>query len=100
MTSNVQLTFSQRHRDYQRAAAEHTGALGPMVYTVLYNGSPLMASTEDKARALRVLRDCFNKNKLLGNSPTVSHWDGDTATETRGGAVRELLADLGYVVLA
>ena len=66
MTTTNELTFS--------VSSVEAGVLS---YAVLYNGAPLMASTPDISKALRVLAEQTARFASQRRAYTVQHWNGD-----------------------
>ncbi len=56
-----------------------TDEIGTMYYSVSLDGSPLMASTADKNRAVDYLKIVYKKFKNSNTPVEVSEWDGDAA---------------------
>jgi hypothetical protein len=54
--------------------SQYTNDKGKMMYTVIYQGGPMMADTPDKATALAVLKKTADK---VGVKDTSQVWDGD-----------------------
>ena len=61
--------------------SKSTDSGGELSYTVIYQGSPLMASTPEKQRALSVLHSEAKKLKIVDVD---SMWDGDRGEFTSG----------------
>lgn len=64
---------------------------GPLMYAVLVDGLPVMASTSDRAAAINMLRGTMAGYKARRTSIILTLWDGDAGTNTPFDLTQEVL---------
>lgn len=63
-------------------AFSHHVPTGPLMYSVTVDHSPVCASTPDRARAARVVRDWIAQAAQRRTSFELVQWDGDKGEES------------------